>query len=378
MSPSLRRRLIKIGALSATLVIIGTVAAVAVSRSHPADNVTFIAVEPRSPSALVEADLAGELGEAENAGGDVILSAIANQSAAPALDIELGCPAETDPISCNQDRQRQSATIQQVADNLASAPHPATVDLYASFSQLSGYLAESPSKHAGTVTLFVNTLGDASIPQDLSTADLADPSTVAALARQAVAEGAFPGPRGCAGWRVHMVVPASADPAHDLGLHQLLSTLISGCGGSLASWSERWLEPSGSRLALPPIPPGVSVPKATASRPTFSLPDTFFAVGSAAISLAGHQALSSVATAIEARYAGQTLTCDGSADGTGGSSPSILAYDKTLSTVRAAAVCDELVADGVPQDLATPTGLGQITTEPDAAARAVRIEIGSA
>jgi outer membrane protein OmpA-like peptidoglycan-associated protein len=175
-----------------------------------------------------------------------------------------------------------------------------------------------------------------------------------------------------------MVVPASADPAHDLGLRQLFTTLISGCGGTLASWSERWLEPSGSRLALPPIPRGVSAPKATAARPTFSLPDTFFAVGSAAISAAGHQALASVATAIEARYAGHSLTCEGSADGTGGSSSAALAYDKTLSTARATAVCDELVADGVPQDLTTPTGLGQITTVPDAAARSVRIVIGRA
>ena len=376
MSPRLRRRLIKVGTLSIAAIALATTAAVVITHNQPDNNVTVVAVESRSPAATVEADLAGELAQALAAGGDLIVSAIGDQSAAPALDVELGCPAETDPISCNQDRQHQSTTILQVADRLASGPHPAQVDLYATFSQLSGYLAETPAKHGGSVSVFVNTLGDAAIPQDLTTADLATPATVDALARQAVSEGAFPGPRGCAGWQVHMVVPAGADPAYDNGLRRLFITLISGCGGTLASWTDRWLVPSNAPLALPPIPAGVTPSAPNQAQPSFILRDTYFAVGSSVISAAGISALKAVATDIEARYPSNPITCEGSADGTGGSSPAVLAYDQTLSTTRSAAVCAALVAQGIAQGLTSSHGLGQTAAVPNAAARSVRIVVG--
>jgi len=249
------------------------------------------------------------------------------------------------------------------------------VDLYALFAQVSGYLAETAGGKTESVNVFVNTQGDADIPQNLADADLSDATTVASLTRQATTEGAFPGPGGCAGWKVHMVVPTSADPLHDLGLRELFSELINQCGGKLVTWTPRWLATSNAALVLPAIP-GVQMPSETQAQPTFSFPDTFFNVGSAAVNPAGDLALVQVAAEVLARYPGEQLTCAGSADGTGGSSPSVLALDRVISQARGTAVCDQLVADGVPDALTHAVGLGQTTTVPDPSQRDVRIIVG--
>jgi outer membrane protein OmpA-like peptidoglycan-associated protein len=373
MSPRLRRRLVRLGAAGVGLAALGLlVTAFALPHAHGRANFNVIAIESRTPAATTDADVTAELSQVEANGGQLLLTAIANQTAAPALDVSMGCPGDLDPISCDQVRQRQTSRAQAVAFRLSSALHPAQVDLYALFAQIAAYLAEAGSGKTESVNVFVNTLGDADIPQDLADADLSNATTIASLTRQATTEGAFPGSGGCAGWKVHMVVPASANPLHDLGLRELFSQLISGCDGKLVTWTPRWLAASNASLVLPAIP-GVHMPTEAQTQPTFSFPDTFFNVGSATVNPAGDLALVQVAAQILARYPGEQLTCAGSADGTGGSSPTVLALDREISQARGTAVCDQLVTDGVPGALTHVVGLGQTTMVPDPSQRDVRI-----
>ncbi len=376
MSPRSRRRLVR----SATA--FGTVAAIAVLASliyihRPPANTDFnvVAVEPRQPAATTEADLAAELSTVTHDGGQLLVTEIADQTAAPALDVDLGCPSSLDPISCQQLQQQQTAQAETVADRLAAAPRPARVDVYAVFSQVSGYLSEHPSARHRTINVYINTMVDATTPANLASANLADPATVATLAAEGVSQGGFPGAGDCAGWQVHMVVPATADPAHDLGLRHLLTRLVTGCGGTVASWTPRWIAPAGTTLALPPIPGAQTIPDPGPQVQGWSIPDTLFGVGSADITADGRTALTALATNILAQDPGRPFECLGSADGTGGSSPAALAYDRTLSEDRAAAVCGYLVQQGLGADLARPRGLGQTTARPDPSRRNVMVTV---
>ncbi len=112
-------------------------------------------------------------------------------------------------------------------------------------------------------------------------------------------------------------------------------------------------------------------------RPTFSLPDTFFAVGNSSISPPGLSALDSVAADIEARYPASPSRARAAQTAPAARTPAVLAEDQTLSAARADAVCAALVAEGIPQGQTHSVGLGQTTAVPDAAARSVRIVIGA-
>jgi hypothetical protein len=341
MSPRFRRRLIGATAVFGVAAVVASVVTYYVSHLPPPNvSLSVIAVESAGgPAATIEADLAAELSAVEPRGGQLFLTAIADQTAAPALDVSLNCPSGDDPISCNQLSQSKTVQAEMVADQLAAAPRPDHVDLYALFSQISEYVAELPPNRNRVVEVFVNTLGDADIPQALTARALPDPGHVAELVRLALSDGAFPGPGGCRRWQVHMVVPASTDSLHDLALHELFTRLIDQCGGVLATWTNRWIAPGGEPLVLPQIPDGVVSPTVGTLHPVYRIPNTLFAVDSSSITTSGQAAFVRVATDILTRYSGRAFTCTGSADGTGGSSPAVLAVDRELSVARASEVC---------------------------------------
>jgi outer membrane protein OmpA-like peptidoglycan-associated protein len=127
---------------------------------------------------------------------------------------------------------------------------------------------------------------------------------------------------------------------------------------------------------LPQIPGGIVSPTVGTPHPVYRIPNTLFAVDSSSITSSGQAALVRVATDILTRYPGLAFTCTGSADGTGGSSPTVLAVDRELSVARASEVCRYLVYQGLSAELAHSVGCGQTTGVPDPARRSVDITIG--
>jgi flagellar motor protein MotB len=353
--PSTRRRRKRLAAIAVVPVAGISFLAFRAEASH--SNTTFneIAIQPRPGSeATVNADVSAELAQAGASGGQLVLVEIAgNATAAPALDTQLTCPPNTNILDCQQTTDAAMTTAANVARHLVGSPAPADLDLYAIFQQTAGYLSEH-SVHYQAINVWINTTGNQLSPVSLTRVTLS--SNIAALARHAVAAGIFPGPHGCQGYTVHMIVPPGGSPGHQQALHELFATLISGCGGNLASWTPRWITTGPEPLALPTIP-GVSVSQHDGVM-TYTLSKTLadFAVGSATLTPTADVALDRVAADIESRAAGRRITCTGATDGTG-----TAAFDLQLSRQRATAVCDYLAGQGISPHLLHTIGAGKAT-----------------
>jgi flagellar motor protein MotB len=352
--PSTRRRRTRLAAVALAVVAVLSLLAFRSETAH--GNTTFneIAIQPRPDSpATAGADVSAELAQAAAHGGQLLLAEISNGTAAPALDTELSCPPDTNSLICKRTIDSAVATAGDVARRLVDSPAPADLDFYAIFEQTAGYLSEHPVHHQA-INLWINTTGDQLTPINLTRVTTS--SNIAALASQAVAVGVFPGPHACEGYTVHMVVPPGGSPGHQEALHHLLATLISGCGGTLASWTNRWIATSPGALPLPRIP-GASVAQRNGIL-TYTLSETLadFAVGSAGLTPAADAALSRIASDIETRAPGRPITCTGATDGTG-----TAAFNLVLSRERATAVCDYLASQGIDPRLLHPFGAGKAT-----------------
>jgi outer membrane protein OmpA-like peptidoglycan-associated protein len=354
-SPSTIRRRWQYAATAAVIAAVVAGATVRFLINHSNTTFSEIAIQPRPGSmATVNADVSAELAQAAANGGELVLTEIAGDTtAAPALDTALSCPPGTNTLICGQNITQATSKAAKVSQQLVGNPAPANLDLYAVFEQTADYLSEHPGHHQA-INLWVNTTGDQLTPFNLTRVTAG--SDIAALARQAVTTGAFPGPHACQGYQVHLVVPPSGTPAHQQALHTLLSTLIKDCGGTLASWTNRWITPNASAIALPRIPAAsISHDK---NGVTYTLSDALkdFAVGSANLSRAAKAALTQVAADIQARAPGQPVTCTGSTDGTGTS-----AFDLALSDKRATTVCNYLAEQGISPHLLHAVGAGKAT-----------------
>ena len=354
-SPSTIRRRWQYTAAAVVLAALVAAGAVHFLTSH--SNITFneIAIEPRpGAEATVNADVTAELAQAAANGGELLLTEIAGDTtAAPALDTQLSCPPGTNTLICEQNTTQVTSQAAQISHQLASNPAPANLDLYAVFQQTAGYLSEHPGHHQA-INLWINTTGGQLAPVNLTR--ITTGSDITALARQAVATGAFPGSHACQGYQVHMVVPPSGTPAHQQALRLLFSTLINGCGGTLASWTNRWITPDARAIAFPRIP-GASISHHNGGT-SYTLSDALkdFGVGSAALTPAAKAALTQIAADIQARTPGQAVTCTGSTDGTG-----TAAFDRILSRKRASTVCNYLASQGISRHLLHPIGAGKAT-----------------
>jgi flagellar motor protein MotB len=352
--PSTRRRRTRFAAAAGAVVVVLSVLAVRFETVHGNTTFNVIAIQPRPDSpATANADVSAELAQAAADGGQLLLAEIGDATAAPALDTELSCPPDTNSLICKRSIDNAVATAADVARHLVDSPAPADLDFYAIFEQTAGYLSEHPV-HYQAINLWIDTTGDQLSPVDLT--HITTSSNIAALASQAVAAGVFPGPHACAGYTVHMVVPPGGSPGHQEALHELLATLISGCGGTLASWTNRWIATSPGALPLPRIR-GASVAQRNGVL-TYTLAETLadFAVGSAALTPTADAALGRIASDIESRAHGRSITCTGATDGTG-----TAAFDLVLSRERATAVCDYLASQGTDPRLLHPFGAGKAT-----------------
>lgn len=353
--PSDRRRLGRLAAAVAVAAVAGALVGYHIERNHPNTTFNEIAIQPRPDSpATVAADVSAELAQAAADGGQLLVVEIGGRAtAAPALDINLSCPPGMNTLICGQTVSQATRTATNVDNRLVSNPAPADLDIFAVFEQTAGYLSENPAPHQA-INLWINTTGAQLSP--VSLAGVTTSSNLAALAQRAVAAGAFPGPHQCQGYAVHMIVPPSGSPSHQQALRELLNTMISRCGGSLISWTARWIAPNPSALALPQIAGARVSSHAGHVRYTVSERLDDFAVGSAALTTTAQRALDQIAQDIEARAPGQPITCTGSTDGTG-----TAAFDKALSVHRAVAVCDYLAHRGLNPRLLRTVGAGKAT-----------------
>lgn len=350
----LRRRRICLGALAGAAVVL-SVLGFHFESGHVNTTFNEIAIQPRPDSpATANADASAELAQATANGGQLLLAEIGDGTAAPVLDTELSCPPGTNTLICQRTTGNAVATAVSVARHLVNSQAPASLDLYAVFEQTTEYLSEHPV-HYQAVNLWINTTGAQLTPVNLT--GITTSSNIAALASQAVAAGTFPGPHACAGYTVHMVVPSTGSPGHQQAIHGLLAALIHGCGGTLSSWTSRWIAAGPAALPLPSVP-GASVSQG-AGVVTYTLSETLadFAVGSAALAPTADAALSRIASDIETRSPGRPVTCTGATDGTG-----TAAFDLTLSRQRAAAVCGYLASQGIDPQLLHPFGAGKATS----------------
>ena len=369
--PSTRRRRTRLVAAAVAVAAVLSVLAFHFQTAH--SNTTFneIAIQPRPDSpATVNADVSAELAQAAADGGQLLLAEIGDATAAPALDAELSCPPDTNSLICGRTIGSAVATAVGITRRLVDNPAPADLDLYAIFAQTAGYLSEQRVHHQA-INLWINTTGNQLTPINLT--QITTSSNVAALASQAVAAGEFPGQHACEGYTVHMVVPPGGSPGHQEALHNLLAALIRGCGGDLASWTSRWIATSPEALPLPRIP-GASVTQRNGVL-TYTLSETLadFAVGSAALTPTADAALGQIASDIETRAPGRSITCTGATDGTG-----TAAFDLALSRERATAVCDYLASQGIDPRLLHTLGAGKATpTAANPRLRRVVITIGN-
>jgi hypothetical protein len=302
-----------------------------------------------------------ELAQAAADGGQLLLTEVAgNTTAAPALDMKLSCPPGTNSLLCEQATTQANNKAAMTARELVRNPSPANLDIYALFEQTAGYLSEHPGHHQA-INLWINTTGDQLTPVNLTR--ITTSSRLSALVRRAVATGAFPGPGSCQAYEVHMVVPPSGSPDHQLALRNLFHALIGQCGGTLASWTARWITPDLGVIPLPHIPGAKISPHH--GQVTYTLTIKGFAVGSATLTTTAKTALAQVAADIQTRAPGQAVTCTGSTDGTG-----TAALDQSLSKRRAVAVCHYLASQGISPHLLEPVGIGKAT--PTAANPALR------
>jgi outer membrane protein, adhesin transport system len=98
-----------------------------------------------------------------------------------------------------------------------------------------------------------------------------------------------------------------------------------------------------------------------------------FAVSSAALTPTADAALGQIASDIETRASGRSITCTGATDGTG-----TAAFDLALSRERATAVCDYLASQGIDPRLLHTLGAGKATpTAANPHLRRVVITIGN-
>jgi flagellar motor protein MotB len=351
--PSAIRRYRRIAATAAIIAALTAVVAFRMVTTHGDTTFNEIAIQPRPASpATVTADVTAELAQAAANGGELVITEIAgNATAAPALDTPFSCSPGTNQLFCEQTMTQATSMAARVARRLVTSPSPANLDVYAAFEQTAGYLSEHPAHHQA-INLWINTTGGQLTPANLT--NISTSSDITALARQAVATGAFPGPHACDGYQVHMVVPPSGQPAHQQALRDLLSTLITHCGGTLASWTNRWIMPNTNGIALPEIP-GVPVTQHNGVVSyTLTLKD--FAVASAALTSPADTALDRIAADIESRTHVLPITCTGSTDGTG-----TAAFDHALSKQRAITVCDYLAHQGISPHLLRAVGAGKAT-----------------
>lgn len=369
--PSTRRRRTRFAAAAVAVAAVLSVLAFRFETAH--GNTTFneIAIQPRPDSpATANADVSAELAQAAADGGQLLLAEIDDATAAPALDTELSCPPDTNSLFCGRTVHSAVATAADIARRLVDNPAPADLDLYAIFEQTAGYLSEHRI-HDQAINLWINTTGNQLTPINLT--QITTSSNIATLASQAVAADEFPGPHACEGYTVHMVVPPGGSPGHQEALHNLLATLISGCGGTLASWTSRWIATSPGALPLPRIP-GASVTQRNGVL-TYTLSETVpdFAVSSAALTPTAEAALGQIASDIETRAPGRSITCTGATDGTG-----TAAFDLALSRERATAVCAYLASQGIDPRLLHPFGAGKATpTAANPRLRRVVITVGN-
>jgi outer membrane protein OmpA-like peptidoglycan-associated protein len=359
-----RRRKIIIGAgIAVAVIAAGVLYFLFFTHSNTTFNEIVIQPRPDSP-ATVSADVNAELSQTVANGGQLLITEVAGSTVAPAFYGGLTCSPGTNKLICEQSTSGTISKAQHIADGLVTGQDPGNPDLYAVFTQTAGYISEHPG-HYQAINLWINTTGEQLAPVNLS--ELTASSNIHALAHQAVTSGAFPGPQGCHGYQVHMVVPPSGSAAQQQALRQLFSTLVNQCGGTLATWTSRWIAPSG------PIPlPGIQGAEPISHG--FVLSDRLkdFAVGSAALTPIAKRALSQIAVVIEARSPGQSITCTGSTDGTGSA-----AFDDVLSRQRAVAVCDYLASQGINSQLLHCRGTGKATpVAADPSLRRVVITVG--
>jgi hypothetical protein len=372
MRPSERRRRRRVALAAGAVALI--VAAGLVHILTTRDNSTFneIAIQPRPDSqATVEADATAELVQTVANGGQLLVTEIGTDTtAAPAIDVELSCPSGTNRLICQQTITQATSTAASVIRRLVNSPVPDRLDFYSIFEQTAGYLSEQPT-HYQRINLWINTTGGQVVPANLTRVTTG--SDISALAHEAVAAGVFPGQHGCEGYQVHMVVPPNGPPAHQQALRDLLTVLIKGCGGTLASWTSRWIAPNPNAIALPDIPGATVTPNHAGVHYTLSDKLDDFAVNSAALTATADAALRDIAADIEVRAPGQPITCIGSTDGTG-----TAAFDLALSRLRAITVCNQLRDQGIDRRLLHPVGAGKATpSAADPSLRRVIITTGN-
>ncbi len=349
MSPSKRRR---IRSIAAAAVVIIAVAGFFVARQllqHANTTFNEIAIQPQPGSqATVGADVLAELAQARANGGQLMVTQIAGAAGtAPGYSGRLSCPPDDNSLLCADAIAKAYRQAGAAAAGIVASPAPADPDIYAVFTLTAGYLSQHPVAHHA-INIWINTTGDQLAPVSLAHVSARD---VAVLVRRATAGQEFPGPHGCQDYRVHMVVPPSGSPAHQLALRDLLTALIARCGGSLASWTTRWVADEGL-IQLPPIRHAQQ--SQNGHRFTLSEHLGDFAVGSAALTPGAKTALRQIAADIDLRAPGQPVTCTGSTDGTG-----TAAFDLALSRRRARAVCGYLAGAGISGSLLHTVGAGK-------------------
>lgn len=344
-----------IAAATGACLLISGLVTFEILRAHPNTSFNEIAIEPRPGSAAtVSADGLAELSQVAASGGQLLIAEIAGDTvAAPALDTEVSCQPGTNALICEQQTAGAVRTATNVIYHLAASPAPAELDIFATFQQAVGYLSENHVRHQA-INLWINTTGGQLRPDNL--VSLTSSSNLKALARSAVGSGAFPGPGQCAGFHVHMVVPPMGSPEHQLGLRELFTTLINGCGGTLASWTARWIASNPNSLPLPAIP-GVHISQRGRSL-SYTLSEALddFPVGSSALTALAYAALKKIAAEIQARAPKASVTCTGSTDGTG-----TTAFDHALSKRRAAVVCTYLASQGISRKMIRIIAAGKAT-----------------
>jgi flagellar motor protein MotB len=368
MSPSKRRRIRSIVAAAVVVIAVASFFVARLLLQHANTTFNEIAIQPQPASqATVGADVLAELAQARANGGQLMVTELAGAAGtAPGYSGRLSCSPDANSLLCADAIKAAYREAAGAAAGIVASPAPADPDIYAVFMLTAGYLSQHPVAHQA-INIWINTTGDQVAPVSLAHVSARD---VAVLVRRATAGAEFPGPHGCQGYRVHMVVPPSGSPAHQLALRDLLTRLIARCGGSLASWTPRWVAPSAGLIKLPPIKHAQQSQNGRSFTLSEHLGD--FAVDSAALTPGAKTALRQIAAVIDLRAPGQPVTCTGSTDGTG-----TAAFDLALSRRRARAVCGYLAGAGIRGSLLHSVGAGKgSATVASPALRKVVVDVG--
>ena len=131
--------------------------------------------------------------------------------------------------------------------------------------------------------------------------------------------------------------------------------MLSKCGGTLASWSDRWLAPNTGEIAIPEITDPRVTAVATLKQITYTLGDVLFDVDSATLRTDAGKRVEQVKTSIKKRGSTDGITVVGFTDDTGSRT-----HNHDLSVARAQAVAHWLVEHKVAAERnVTPDGHGE-------------------